>query len=312
MAAEHKYNIQALNALLDRMDAQISSVNSSSTPLGIDGVFTGAKVDTLQLAQICVIATASHDSAIDGLSVQWSTDGTNWDKIDSFTIYAGVANALSFQPKAQYFRVVYTNGGVAQTYFRLQVTLRPVISRPASRRLADMVLAEDDVEIVASIISGVTPSGGYKQVKVTNGGSIKSSFEELNDAAIAVDNPLPARLTDGTNFYVGSPALQALADSTETTPTRIIKTIAATGTPEALAAAGTVFRYATLQGKKAARTNNVGDVWIDITSGDGTQSTKITPGQSITIQMPPGEKGDLNDWYCDVENAGDGVIIVIS
>jgi len=110
-------------------------------------------------------------------------------------------------------------------------------------------------------------------------------------------------------------ALNALADlvgAEEVTPTQIIKTVAATATPEALAADETYFRMATLYGIKAARTNNVGNVFVGIGATNDTQIHKITPGQAITIEIPPGEKGDLNDWYCDVLNAGDGVGVIYS
>lgn len=100
--------------------------------------------------------------------------------------------------------------------------------------------------------------------------------------------------------------------STKTTPTQNIKTASATGTPEALAAAGTVFRTATLIGIKAARTNNVGVVYLGIGATNDTQVYKISPGETVKLTAPPGEKYDLNDWYLDVLNNGDGLGIIYS
>ena len=92
--------------------------------------------------------------------------------------------------------------------------------------------------------------------------------------------------------------------------TQITKTVAAIATPEAIAASGTYFRVATIIGKKAARTNNTGTVYIGIGSTNDTQPLPIYPGQTIAISMPSGGVGDLNDWYIDVETAGDGVIVI--
>ena len=110
-------------------------------------------------------------------------------------------------------------------------------------------------------------------------------------------------------------ALNALADlvgAEKITPTQIIKTVAIVGTPEALAAAGTVFRTATIAGIKAARTNNVGTVYLGIGATNDTQVYKISPGETVKLTAPPGEKYDLNDWYCDVLNAGDGLGVIYS
>jgi len=93
-------------------------------------------------------------------------------------------------------------------------------------------------------------------------------------------------------------------------PTQIIKTIAAIATPEALAADGTFFRKATLIGLKAARTANVGNVYLGIGATNDTQPLQIAPSEVITITAPTGAKYDLNDWYLDVLNAGDGVAVI--
>lgn len=119
---------------------------------------------------------------------------------------------------------------------------------------------------------------------------------------LASDDPAVASLA----------ALRTLASSVATTPTQIIKTVAAIATPEALAADGTYFRTATLVGIKAARTDNVGVIYLGIGAANDTQFYSISPGQKIELEAPPGEKYDLNDWYLDVLNAGDGVGIIYS
>ena len=50
----------------------------------------------------------------------------------------------------------------------------------------------------------------------------------------------------------------------------IIKTVSATGTPEALGTSATRAHSVTFLGLKAARTNNAGKVWVSPNSGNDT------------------------------------------
>lgn len=100
--------------------------------------------------------------------------------------------------------------------------------------------------------------------------------------------------------------------SLDSTPIQIIKTVSGPATPEALAADGTFFRRATLIGKKSARTNNVGIVYLGIGTLNDSQAYEISPNEVIGLSVPEGEKYDLNDWVLDVLTAGDGVVIIYS
>src|SRR3989304_6254497 len=57
----------------------VSTNNSSISTLGISGVFTGTWEDILNYAMVSVQVYSSHASATDGLSIQWSSNGTNID-----------------------------------------------------------------------------------------------------------------------------------------------------------------------------------------------------------------------------------------
>jgi hypothetical protein len=72
----------------------------------------------------------------------------------------------------------------------------------------------------------------------------------------------------------------------------------------------TPFRYATVLGKKAERTDNTGIVYIGVISTNDTQPYAIAPGGSVTIQAPPGCFLDFKDWYLDVVTANDGVVVI--
>jgi len=98
----------------------ISTVNSTTVALAANGVFTGTLEDVTQYASITVSLIASQASATDGLQIQQSPDGTNWDVSDTYTIPAATGKTFGAQIVARYFRIVYTNGATIQASFRLQ------------------------------------------------------------------------------------------------------------------------------------------------------------------------------------------------
>ena len=106
----------------------IDSGNSTTallgTNVGVDDVFTGDAVNIVDYGIIFLTIFSDADSAVNGLSVQQSSDGVNWDNTDDISYFANTGKTYSFQPGAMFFRVVYTNGAVAQTEFRLQVLFK--------------------------------------------------------------------------------------------------------------------------------------------------------------------------------------------
>lgn len=110
----------------------------------------------------------------------------------------------------------------------------------------------------------------------------------------------------------GGKTVNSLSQANATTSTQLTKTIAAVGTPEALAASGTYFRVATILAQKGPRTANAGNVYLGVGVTNDTQPHELAPGDIRNLVCAPGEKEDLNDWGLDVLNAGDGVIIIYS
>jgi len=160
----------------------VSTDNSTTSVLAGGAVFTGAWEEVTNHGIIVITLKASHASATDGLSVQFSTDGTNIDNTDEFTVAAATGKTFSFQAAAKYFRVVYTNGATLQTYFRLQTILKPSYAKPSSHRVSDSLSLQDDAELVKAVIAGETTAGGgaFVNVKVTPSGAITGAFQ-LND-----------------------------------------------------------------------------------------------------------------------------------
>lgn len=125
----------------------VSANNSSTTTLTANATFTGTADEVVGYATVSIFVNASHASATDGLRIEWSSDATNWDDADTYTIAALTGKALTFGVQARYLRVVYTNGGTTQTSFRLQTLLHATITKPSSHRLGDGVAAENDGEL---------------------------------------------------------------------------------------------------------------------------------------------------------------------
>ena len=165
----HIYTIQ---------EGTVDENNSTSTKLDADDKFIGDAIEILNCGIIFVNVYTDVASAIDGLSLQQSSDGENWDHVDNYTIIAGATKNYSVNPHAKYFRVVYTNGGDDQGAFRLQTICKVQNSKPSSHRASDPITNEDDVELGKIIVTGIDPNGIYKNVGVQLSGALRNSLED--------------------------------------------------------------------------------------------------------------------------------------
>ena len=134
------------NAVVVTANGVVSTANSSAAALGISGVFTGTSEDVTEYADIRVYVFSDQASATDGLKIQQSSNGTNWDIIDSYSIPASTGKNFSIGVSAKFFRIVYTNGGVAQTAFRLQAKLQKTYTKSSSVRPQDARTNDNDME----------------------------------------------------------------------------------------------------------------------------------------------------------------------
>lgn len=183
--------VDAMGALwVNESPNVVDSNNSTTSTLTSGSAFTGTGVDVLHYNNITIQLDASHDSATDGIQIQSSIDNTNWDFENTFT-YTAANGARNFQvaAHAQFFRVVYTNGGTNQTHFRMQVVLSHGTPITTIHRLVDDTSPDRSCIITKSaIIAQAAGSGDFVAVQATSGGNIKVAVEEF-------DTSLPA----GTN-----------------------------------------------------------------------------------------------------------------
>jgi len=182
----------------------IDTGNSSTATLGSSGTFTGASVELLNTRSIVVNIFSDKASASNGISFQWSSDGSNWDHIETYDLQASVGRTFQLLPRARYFRVVYTNTGSAQSIFRLQTILSFGVNTPRKEPLDATVELDEAAIYTRSAIMGRTTAGGgaFVDVKVAPSGSVQVGGTITADAgsgpwpvtdnggSITVDGPL--------------------------------------------------------------------------------------------------------------------------
>lgn len=127
-------------------NAVISTANSSTALLLLNGTFTGTGEDVTEYSHIVVSVYASHASATDGLQLQQSTNGTNWDWVDNYTVPATTGKSFSAPVQGKFFRVVFTNGGIMQTDFRIATLYSKQTKKGSSVRPQDGRSNDNDFE----------------------------------------------------------------------------------------------------------------------------------------------------------------------
>lgn len=204
----------------------VDTNNSSTIPLpadtgGSDHIFTGAATRVLDFVEARVAPYSDVASAIDGLSIQYSMDGINWDHDDVYTIPAATGKNYQVQRIAEWYRIVYTNGTVAQDEFRLSTIQNRVHSQHSSHRLKDNIVGDDDATLNTSVIKVQTNNPMvYKNASVqdplpTDGDQVfakdldidfctAADFIKDGDATISEENVINSIVSDIYNEKLNS------------------------------------------------------------------------------------------------------------
>ena len=140
----------------------VDTDNSTTTPLGAAGVFTGSWTDVEVWNGISVILKGTAAATAPGtLVMQFSQDGVTVTKPITVPVedIGGVISPRTLGTIAKYFRVVYTNDAQAQTTFSLQTMLHTSQVNPVSR--LDDGFDNEDVINVRAAPTGAQPDGDY-------------------------------------------------------------------------------------------------------------------------------------------------------
>src|SRR5208282_5073201 len=134
-----------------------------------NAVFIGSTVDLsngVAITKITVQVTSDQSSGFDGFQLQYSPDNVNWDHVQSATLTSGNTANMQGGVFAKYVRVLYVNGSVAQTYFRLQTILSPQSMCPTVKNLELLTQADDCAIVARSVLTGRTLPGGSRYTDV--------------------------------------------------------------------------------------------------------------------------------------------------
>jgi hypothetical protein len=205
--------------------------NSSIVALGAGGVFTGTAFDITSYAAINVNVKSDVASATNGVKVEFSTDGTNWDHSHSTTYSGTTGVGYIFNAEFRYARVVYTNGASAQAFFRLQTIFKTTLVKSSLYTLDQTVTGNMFAELGKNVIIGKTTGGGggFVDVKVNPSGALTTETQLTSGTAaigtVRVTNQLvPVNFDELVISYVGattdiSSVVYKLASSTVATVT---------------------------------------------------------------------------------------------
>ena len=176
-----------VNATVSAASGEVDAGNSTTTPLGSGGTFTGTGKDVLAFGSIEVFVYSNKASADEGLQIQFSQDNTNWEDAATFTFTPGSAgpnqgNIYIVPVRAYYYRIVYTNTNSAQTTFRLQSVLKPQDITGGVIALGTEVTTNNHAQLTIANIVGLSSAGGgtYVPVKVAPSGSMETSIGDVS------------------------------------------------------------------------------------------------------------------------------------
>lgn len=237
--------------------------NSTSTPLGIDGVFTGDWIDTTNYSQAIINIIIDQDAAINGFRIEYSDNASDIIHVHTFSPLINTPNGHHYPATldSQYFRIKYTNGSTEQSSFRIVTTLFPDPSEDGHVHPVEGTIDGDHpAPIRRTVLVAKRADTDYDNIQSTNGNNLKVSIEEANGEV----NPVRADIEANGYVTIGITAV-------ELTYIGITNTIILT-----------------------SKITNTGTIWIgksNVTNTGANSLISIEAGESISMR------------YDDVDNA---------
>ena len=160
----------------------MDSNNSTTSTLGVDATYTGTSTDVTEYNAVYIQVYSDVASATDGIKLQTSNDGTNWDHEHTYTLTAGETKHLEESLISQYYRVVYVNGGTGQSTFRMSAKLLKTASNLHYHPIEKTITGDHPASVQRSILAAKKPDTSYTNIDCTAGGNLKVSIEEFDGA----------------------------------------------------------------------------------------------------------------------------------
>jgi len=110
--------------LITTKNGKLSINNSTNIILSSNDIFIGQGEDVVEYVCIILTIISNTDSISSGVSIQYSSDNINWDISENFTYFSNKNTLKKISNiSGRYFRIIYKNGSIDQTFFRLQTIL---------------------------------------------------------------------------------------------------------------------------------------------------------------------------------------------
>ena len=209
--------IDVLSGASGGVSNTVSTNNSTTSTLSGSATFTGTWEDVSSYSAVTINVFADVDSSSGGMQFQLSSDGSNADDVYSFTLDASQSTDRRFQfpVTAKYFRVVYTNGGSAQSAFRLQTIFHSHPVRTSIHRVDDTVTTDRSAELVKSV-GACKIAEGAEAVVGTNGEYENCSMTPWRELRTRDQRALDlANCNDYTDYTALGNDTSNLADETD-------------------------------------------------------------------------------------------------
>jgi len=186
--------------------SKISTSNSSSTPLDASAQFVGTAEDVSNFSHVTLYAIADQASASEGLIIEQSSDGINWDKQDKFTLAADTILSKTIKVVAKYLRVSLLNGASAQTELRLQVILKQFGESG--------IVVNESVPVTSAATLDVNVTNVFVPVNLN---SLDSTISENAGTQLKVTpkqaDGTPGNLITAVDYVVGKSGIDAMSET---------------------------------------------------------------------------------------------------
>lgn len=264
----------------DTTASLVSTSNSTTSTLSVAATYSGTSEDVSGYSTMALNVYADVNSAVNGLVIYGSPDGTNWVTVDTYSVVAAVAQEHLIEIKYQYYKIGYTNGNTAQSEFRLQVIYhksRPIGNHGGVEKVikryedAPFTRQVNDVEFDRN--EGLIDHQSTVNVKGRND-SVGTSYEYISDDGASLTIPSAAetvRIKAGGNAAdtaAGAGALQVTVYGLDDSFDLASETLATAG---ASASSATTTLFSRIYRVEVSQVGvygaaNTGDITIENTS----------------------------------------------
>lgn len=174
--------------------------NTTTTPLGNGGIYTGTWLETNGWTQAIVTVVTDQNAATDGLRFEMSRNASTVDHVHVFTPLINTPNGHHYPVTldGKYFRVKYTNGTTPQGTFKVITNLfTNAVEEGHVHPINYAIDSDHPAPINRSVIVGETTAGGggYVNVKVNPSGALTADVTQGTSPWVVSDSTAQSSLS---------------------------------------------------------------------------------------------------------------------